>query len=175
MSAKHAKKNEFNAKILLLVVAIIIFVIFAMMYITKISSDDEGKKENNLQAKENLVENTIIEQPEISQNEVNGNTIEENVVENPEITDNTVEKQQEASTEKDKNIPETKMQPGVTDQKQKAIELVKKQWGSDDTVDFVFDYVNEKGEYVVAVKDRQTATVKYYFRVNLETETVELD
>ena len=63
----------------------------------------------------------------------------------------------------------------MTDEKQKAIELVKEKWGKDDTVNYVFDYVNENGEYVIAVKDRASATVKYYFRVNLETESVELD
>ena len=57
---------------------------------------------------------------------------------------------------------------------EKAISIVKKEWGADNSVDFVFDHV-ENDEYIVAVKDRSTATVKYYFRVNLETKTVEMD
>lgn len=111
--------------------------------------------------KNNMVENTVESQM---------NFVVENIISN--TTENKTPKNE---TKPNKTQSSTPANPGVTDQKQKAIELVKKEWGQDETVNYVFDYVNENGEYVIAVKDRASATVKNYFRVNLETETVELD
>ena len=123
--------------------------------------------ENTLKGETNSAkENTVIGQD---------NSVEENSVVNE--TANEVENTALNNTTQNIVIHEnvTPSQPAVTDKKQKAIELVKKECGNDKTVNYVFDYINENGEYVVAVKDKTSATVKYYFRVNLETETVELD
>ena len=115
------------------------------------------------------------EENKIAENETIENTMQQNMVENQ--TTNTQQEFDLPNTVVNETISESSKPaiPGVTDEKQKAIELVKKQWGQDDTVNYVFDYVNENGEYVIAVKDKVSATVKNYFRVNLTTQTVELD
>ena len=164
--SRREKKNKINLKIWVPIICMIIVgITFYMIHdiqnkIEKIDDQNITNPEENAVANEVEEENN---QPEnIAQEETN------NAIENTNTNSSS-------STNTNINQNSAPAQAGVTDQKQKAIELVKKEWGKDDTVNFVFDHVGENGEYVVAVKDRASATVKYYFRVNLETEQVELD
>ena len=175
--ARRAKKKDNNIGIMLALVSIfLVAVTFFMLFDIKGKLKKTNQSDNTISAEiENNVNNEIIgndiTEPEIS-NEVN---MEENTVANEvEVSNNTVTNQT-SNTTKQTNTSSAPAIPAVTDDKQKAIELVKKEWGSDETVSFSFDYINENGEYVVAVKDKSSATVKYYFRVNLQTESVELD
>lgn len=174
--AKRAEKKNFNFKIWLPIICIIIVgVTFYMIHDmnTKIKQNNISNTNTINSEKQNAIENTTIEN-EVENEIVNEITNEavENTVENTAVVD---KKQTTEIVNKVINESSAPAQPAVTDQKEKAIELVKKQWGNDDSVDYMFDYINENGEYVIAVKDRNTATVKCYFRVNLETETVDLD
>lgn len=156
--ARREKKNNTNSKIGIAIICVIIVIMIGYAIYSMQNKNSEKGVENNTNTVE-IEENIVNEELE------NENEVEENTVENNNITnENTVTNQVTTPTE-----------VGVTDQKEKAIELVKEKWGKDDTVNYVFDYVNENGEYVVAVKDKASATVKNYFRVNLETKTVELD
>ncbi len=174
---EKGKESKFKIKIWLPILCIVVVgVTFYMIYDIQNKVDqlteyeDSNEVQNSISSEnvisKNQVQNEVIEN-EIA-NEINNETA--NVMINVTNTSKPV-----PNTNTNNNKPNTSFNPGVTDQKQKAIELVKKEWGNDDSVDFLFDYVNEKNEYVVAVKDKATATVKYYFRVNLETGTVELD
>lgn len=174
---ERGKESKFKIKIWLPILCLVVVgVTFYMIYDIQNKVDrlteyeDLNEIQNSISSEnvisENQVQNEVIEN-EIA-NEINNETA--NVMINVTNTSKPV-----TNTNTNNNKPNTSFNPGVTDQKQKAIELVKKEWGNDDSVDFLFDYVNEKNEYVVAVKDKATATVKYYFRVNLETGTVELD
>ncbi len=170
--AKREKKGRLNLKIWVPIICILVVVItFFMIHdiqnkvkdkdVSNTTNTEENQGEeisNETESIENDVQNEITNSPEDATTDSSQNT-------NPSAQNTTV------STNKNNTSP---TQPGITDQKQKAIELVKKEL-QDDTVNYVFDYVNEKGEYVVAVKDKVSATVKYYFRVNLETGAVELD
>ena len=53
--------------------------------------------------------------------------------------------------------------------------MVKQEWGEDDTVSFSCDSVTTQGEYIIAVTSLETATVRNYFRVNLENKTVTVE
>lgn len=159
----RSKKNN----VIIWIPIICIMGILVAFYIIR----NPGEKGNIEEISNNTVNNTGNSQVEESVN----NEVENEVTEN---TENTLTEDISPKTEisnKTQTEPVKPSTPGITDKKQKAIDLVKKEWGEDDTVNYVFDYVNEKGEYVIAVKDRATATVKNYFRVNLDTETVELD
>ena len=63
----------------------------------------------------------------------------------------------------------------TTNKKQEAIDKVKEVWGEDNTVTYRCDSVTNDGEYIIAVVSTETMTVKNYFRVNLEKNTVEVD
>lgn len=170
-------KREKTSKLKIWVPIICIVVVGVTFYmIHDIQTKIEKMEPQNRTSDEKIVQDQATDEE---------NTIEENSVANQmnyvveNVTSNTTKNTtSENKTNTNKNTSKTQSttasNPGITDQKQKAIELVKKEWGEDSSVDFVFDHV-ENEEYVVAVKDRASATVKFYFRVNLETETVELD
>lgn len=164
--SKKNQNGKVNFKILIIVICVLVVgVTFYMIHDIK-----KKIKENNLNNVEETIENYETETVENVLNETE-NTIINNISNELESETSITETTANNST----GNASTQMQAGVTDKKQRAIELVKEKWGEDDTVNFVFDYVNENGEYVIAVKDKTSATVKYYFRVNLDTETVELD
>lgn len=126
---------------------------------------------------ENYVDETVIAaqntENEIVENETVQNTIE-NVTTNV-VETNTTEVQTENTTAVNdvKNAYEADL--GTTDKKQEAIELVKKTWGEDSSVVFRCDSVSADGKYIVAVVSLDTASVKNYFKVDLNTKTVEVD
>lgn len=166
--ARREKKSKVNLKVWIPIICIIVIgVTFYMLHDIQNKIEKNGTQ-NTINVPQNQTENVINEE-----NNTEQNIVPENQTENE--TTNTAENTNVSNSANTTNPASAPAKPAVTDQKQKAIELVKKKWGKDDTVDYVFDYINENGEYVVAVKDRATATVKYYFRVNLETGTVELD
>ncbi len=166
--ARREKKSKVNLKVWIPIICIIVIgVTFYMLHDIQNKIEKNGTQ-NTINVPQNQTENVINEE-----NNTEQNIVPENQTENE--TTNTAENTNVSNSANTTNPASAPAKPAVTDQKQKAIELVKKKWGKDDTVDYVFDYINENGEYVVAVKDRATATVKYYFRVNLETGAVELD
>lgn len=166
--ARREKKSKVNLKVWIPIICIIVIgVTFYMLHDIQNKIEKNGTQ-NTINVPQNQTENVINEE-----NNTEQNIVPENQTENE--TTNTEENTNVSNPANTTNPASAPAKPAVTDQKQKAIELVKKKWGKDDTVDYVFDYINENGEYVVAVKDRATATVKYYFRVNLETGAVELD
>lgn len=166
--ARREKKSKVNLKVWVPIICIIVIGIAFYMLHDIQNKIEENRPQNTINAPENQVGNVVNEENNTEENMIQENSTENettNIAENTNISNNT----------NPTNSTSAPAKPAVTDQKQKAIELVKKEWGKDDTVDYVFDYINENGEYVVAVKDRATATVKYYFRVNLESGAVELD
>jgi len=145
-----------------------------MLHDIKTKVDKQVKSQTNTA---NITNTTNIDKPiqNDTQNEISNevqNVIEENTVIQNTITNNTVKN---TTTFNTTNTTSSNYKPASTDKKQEAINLVKQDWGTDNTVSFSFEYINENGEYVVSVKDKATATVKYYFRVNIETGEVELD
>lgn len=148
-------------------IAIIVFIVIIALIVVFCTFKDNGENENlvNEVIEENIIENSIDE------NEVDENVVEnevENKVEEPIIENVTKVEPQGTVYESNSDI-------GTTDKKQQAIDLVKQTWGEDDTVTFRCDSVNAKGEYIIAVVSKDAATVKNYFKVNLNTKTVEID
>lgn len=170
--AKREKESKISLKVWVPILCIIVVGITFYMIHDIQSKVEEMNVKNTTNAEQNKNEEPKNE-AELIENEVEENLVQNQVAQVPKNTTNTAQ-----NTSNPKNTSQNQSsittQPGITDQKQKAIELVKKEL-QDNSVNYVFDYVNENGEYVIAVKDKNSATVKYYFRVNLETETVELD
>ena len=105
---------------------------------------------------EEWIENTITEEENIL---VDNTTIVEN-------SENVIEDDYVTNPEEDElsNVNQ-----------ESATDLVKKYWGEDNTVYFTNEGTNSNGEYIVAVRQKTSTTVKSYFKVNLETKTVEID
>ncbi len=147
--------------------SIVIFAIIIILVVVVCTLKND-KKETNITNE--IVEENIIANDIYSENKIDENKVEEveNKVEEPIIENVTKVEPQGTVYESNSNV-------GTTDKKQEAINLVKQTWGEDDTVTFRCDSVNSKGEYIIAVVSKESASVKNYFKVNLNTKTVEVD
>ena len=120
----------------------------------------------------NKNENTIEEGNainETSQNmEINVNTATENVVnetENNVIENSTTENKQEVN-EVDKTEV---MQESGANNEEKAINIVKKDWGTTDGVYFVTMGIDASGKYIVTVNDSNTTGTLAWYSVDVTT------
>lgn len=110
----------------------------------------------NANTVENEVSNTVkneMHEDEI-QNEVEGNVVEEET--NKNTIDNTV------SSETFTESPQTA--------EEKAINLVKKDWGQDNNVKFSVEGINQNGYYIVVVRNNSTEALAFY-TVDLNNQT----
>lgn len=146
-----------NSKIVIAVLLVIAVILICVFTVPK--KDDE-EVVNNTQETENIVNEV--------ENKVEENIVVENKVEEPVIENKTEVPEQGKVYEENSDV-------GTTDKKQQAIALVKDKWGEDSTVTFRCDSITNDGEYIIAVVSSQTASVKNYFKVNLEAGTVEID
>ena len=153
-----------NAKIIIAVVLVILVIILCFFKIGKNKENENEVKNETISAANEVVE----DEAENVENEVEENTIENEVVEE-EIVENVTEVKPQGT------VYESNSNAGTTDKKQDAIALVKEKWGEDSTVTFRCDSVSNDGVYIIAVVSKETATVKNYFKVDLNTKTVEVD
>ena len=119
-----------------------------------------------------IQENTTIENEideNVSNNTVTTTTEEQNNTEQPTTT--TSETNTVYQSDK---VYNSNSEVGTTNKKEEAIDLVKQEWGEDNSVIFTCDSVTSDGEYIIAVISKESATVKNYFKVNLENKTVEI-
>ncbi len=154
-----------KAKIAIIVVCIVLVVIsICAVFFSK-------KDVNN----DNTINNEIIEN-KFKENEVDTDTeniVEENTVQNEATEPVQTEPNTGTSVVPSSAIYETNSDIATTDKKQEAINLVQNWWGEDADATYRCDYVDSNGEYVIAVSSIQSASVKGYFRVNLEKKSVE--
>ncbi len=90
-------------------------------------------------------------------------------MENNEIK-NTIENNTVENNSTNQNENSSKPAEPQTDE-EKAIDIVKKDWGADSSVNFVVDSVNENGEYIVCVRNRETTVAIEWYTVNVENGT----
>lgn len=155
-------------------VKIAIIVVCVILVVISVCAVIFNKKENN----NNNLNNEIMEN-NIQENETNvENILEENTVKN-EISEPTepikTEPNTGTSVVPSSSVYESNSDLGTTDKKQEAINLVKNYWGEDSDATYRCDYVDSNGEYIIAVSSLQTASVKGYFRVNLDKKSVDIE
>jgi len=96
-----------------------------------------------------------------------------NTVETP-VVENRVEDIQIAPENKivEDNGGEDSDNIYAQDKTTEAIKLVKNLYSNADNIVVMCDSVLSTGEYVVSVKDKDSQSVKAFYKVNLETETI---
>lgn len=149
-------------KICIAIVAIVLVVIICVVAF----KGKDNVNEVNSNTVENIV-NTVVK------NEINNEVVEnkvENATKAPVIEDKKLETEDFSTS-----VYETNSDVGTTDKKQEAINLVKNQWGEDDTVTFSCDSITSDGIYIIAVTSKERAVVLNYFRVDLVAKTVTID
>ena len=103
----------------------------------------------------------------LTNNTVTNNSIKNNIV-NEEIN-NVIENEINNTVVEDENT-EIKLENANSDE-EKAIILVKANWGEDDTVYFSNDGKNSDGKYVICVRDKSTTKALAYYEVDVEDES----
>lgn len=147
-------------------IAIIIVIVMIVICVNILK-----KKNNTNEVNSNVVEN--ITNNEV-QNEIE-NTLVENVAVENKSSQTEIKDEQLETKDFSNSVYESNTDAGTTNKKQEAINLVKAQWGADDTVTFTCDSITSDGIYIIAVTSKERAVVLNYFRVNLATKTVTVD
>lgn len=151
----------------MLVVVITFVLLFDMK--NKASRIADSKNANEVNT-ENVVDNTNVvdDNTNTVDNTVDDNTVDNETTENTNtIPANVTAPQSAVTSGDDDKLAENKQN--------QAVELVKQKWGTDSKVYFTNESVKSNGEYIVAVRDKSSTEVKNYFKVNIETGTVEVD
>lgn len=103
------------------------------------------------------------------------NELFENVITN-ETEENTIKNTTKQEYKKDENVQNTNKDESttesVTSREEKAISLVKKEWGDTDGVYFSNESIDASGRYIVSVRDKMTTNSLAFFVVNVDSELV---
>ena len=156
-----------NKKVVIIVSIFTVIIVSAIVYFSLISLDKqypvsgEVNEVYNIQKNENIEKNNNIQKNEIKQE---NNIEKENEVEEP--ANETSEDENETSeVEKEKN-----------DGDEKAITLVKKEWGEkDDTVYYNIEEQISDNVYIVSVRDKETTEDLAEYRVDIKQKKVKKD
>lgn len=147
--------------LLILIVTICLFVIIYIVYdIIKEKPVDANIVSTNLEDENTGLDNII---NELFEN-VEVNTLNEQLYEageEPKSEDKT-----EPPTE---SITTTET---VTSREEKAIELVKKEWGGTDGVYFSNESIDQSGRYIVSVRNSRTTSLLAFYIVDVNTGIV---
>ena len=136
-------------KKIIFVIVILILIIAGIYMAKRISKGTE-----NIQTAGNMVNELVNDIDEVLEN----NVIENNVKNELEEVNST--EPEKTNTEK----PE-----------EKAIEIVKNNWGPDDTVYYSYDGIDKDGKYIICVRDKNTTKALYFYYVDIETGTFDID
>lgn len=125
---------------------------------------------------ENEIYNNANEVNNVVENNVNTNSIDNNT--NTNINKNTTNTNTLANnlavTSNPSKSEESESSLDNTSDKDKAIALVEAEWGPDESVYYTNEGISS-GLYIVAVRDKSNTSVKMFYKVDLENNTVEID
>lgn len=147
-----------NKKVIVISLIIIVICAIIMGVIIFIGNDElkETSSQPINQVSQNIEEDIVNMVQENIVNEIES----ENVVENTQV--NTMETVD--SNNQTELLPE---EPKKAEEK--AVEIVKKDWGEDSSVKFQVETMDANGDYVVSVRDITTTEAKAFYTVNTTT------
>lgn len=139
------------AKKILYIVIIIALIMAGIFVATKITENDKTKP---------TVANTLEEEnKEANVAEEANNTVE---LEANEVINNTENNDVENGS------------TGITPEEQ-AKQIVKENWGEDNSVYYSYDGKDENGRYVICVREKSTTKALYRYYVDLETGSFDIE
>lgn len=155
---------EKNTKIIIAVLVIALIILGIVISVNKnkaVQTDNKNtiNQSNEVQNVVNWIKNEVND----VQNNIE-NTIPENNVEN--IIDN-------AQDNSNNSIQENETSNKEEDNNQKAIDMVKSDWGEDESVNFKIDEQSEDGKYVISVVDKNTTKVLVWYDVDIKNNTIQ--
>ena len=135
-----------NKKIIYIFI-IVVLIIAGVFIATKISDKTQTEQTSANDLGEN--ENNLNEENNINQNN-------ESLVESGENNTGTQDNNQD-------NLEE------------KAKQIVKENWGEDETVYFSYDGKDETGRYIICVREKETTKAIYRYYVDIDTGTFDIE
>ncbi len=139
-----------NKKILYIFI-IVVLIITGVFIATKISDKTQTEQTSANDLGEN--ENNLNEENNINQNN-------ESLVESG---DNNTENNTGTQENNQDNLEE------------KAKQIVKENWGEDETVYFSYDGKDETGRYIICVREKETTKALYRYYVDIDTGTFDIE
>ena len=141
-----------KTSIIIIIILVIMLIAIGIFMFGEINKGNSSKptSTNTLNDEKNEIANQI------------ANEITENVLKN-EIENNKKIENTTTSTETFEETPKTA--------EEKAISIVKKDWGEDKNVDIAIDGMDSNGNYIVAVRDSSTTEAKAFYTVNTSSGT----
>ena len=159
---KSYKINPLKVLVVIIAIILIVFLIKGIMgrtnkttenVITSSEKEQNVVVENNVQDKNNNVTTEVKENNEVKENK---NEIKE---------ENNVDEENKEDDEKEiVNDP-------LLSKEEKAIALVKKEWGNTDGVYFSKIAINSRGNYIVSVNDSSTSKSLAFYEVDVDNGT----
>jgi len=164
-------KNKIKTCIMIIVVLAVacVMVWFAYKIImnadnTVMQNSNEVNNTNAINEVSNLVENTKNE----NTSDKIENTTEENTIE-----DNNNENEKNVESQKNTHTTAKNSKSSISNE-ERAISIVKKNWGSEEGVYFTTMGIDSNGRYIVTVNDSSTTAIYASYAVNIETEEFEV-
>lgn len=152
-------------------IVIVVGTLIALVNLQNKAEELSNKKlENKVVNSVNKVTETKIKISNTNEYDYEQNKINENI--NKIV--NNVNKNNVSKNKNSTNKVVAKEETKKVSDKDKAIAMVQAEWGSDPSVYFTSEGVS-KGNYIIAVRDKSNTSVKMFYKVNLQANTVEID
>lgn len=169
----------------IIIVAICIFVVALTFFLINDMEKKLAERTSNSNIQEKN-ENLVNVANEIKNEVTNTNTStnkSNNVINTTNTTQSENVVQNNNSIEENNNIEKEVIQESSMEDEinkevnsETAIELVKKKWGEADTsVYYTSEGINDNGEYLVAVRSKESTFIMANFKVNVSTKEVKID
>lgn len=149
-------------RMLIYAVAIVIVIVIGILVANTIVNREKTVKTGQTSVNNNTTNNAGNNVNSTNQSNELINDFQNNNTQNNEASNN--------ETQDNETKPVSPVEIAGTDE-EKAIAIVRREWGEDDSVNFVFDHKNENGEFVVAVRDINTTVAIEWYIVNVDTGT----
>ncbi len=146
-----------------LIIILIIILVFAIIWVAydmfKPEAADANALSTNLTDENTGLDNYI--------NDLLSNTVGNEI---GDAIQNETAKDNESREDEEKT--EVPSNGSTTTREEKAIELTKKEWGSEDGVYFVNESIDSQGRYIVSVRDKETTGALGYYVVDVDKQLV---
>ena len=155
-------------KIIIIVVIVVALVILISLLTIKLIKIEKNKGKEVFNSNENAIKSNIIEND--IENDIENEIIENAVVDTEKEENNKNNSQNTSPSIGEEEVTKTEIEKEETN-KEKAMNIVKKDWGEDDNVYFTFESIDSRGNYIVYVREGETTRAISSYTINLETGT----
>lgn len=158
--------------LIIIAIVVILFIIVCLVYEEMKTEPVDANITNTSLVDENTGLDNIINElfEDVTTNEEVENEVEEENIQKEDTNTNAENKGDENELEdKEEDVSSTE---SVTSKQEKAINLVKKEWGGDDGVYFSNESIDSQGRYIVSVRDKGTTNSLAFFLVDVDKELV---